>query len=158
MDKSHYLGSDFTTDAIAILDQLEPRAAARGINLSISLPDLLLWTILRWEPKVGVAALELMGINCWDLQKYLDLFLKTKSNCHSINHPISAVKDWANREAYLMGNNYKGTEHLLLGALSAADAELCCFLSENHLEYEKVKAAVMKALLPGLKGDIHHSS
>ncbi len=136
-----HLGSDFTTNADAILDQLQDRATARGINLSALLPDLLLWTILRWETNVGVAVLQSMGVDCWELQLRLDSFLRERDSRHTVAHSKTEARDWAAREALAMGHEYKGVEHLLLGALSAADTELRSFLSENHLEYEKVKEA-----------------
>jgi ATP-dependent Clp protease ATP-binding subunit ClpC len=146
MDKVRHLGSDFTTNAISIIDQLEERATARSVNLGSLLPDLLLWTILRWEKNIGVAALELLGVNCWELQQRLDSFLKNKCSYHSIPHPITAVRHWATREASLMGSNYKGTEHLLLGALSAADPDLRSILAGHRIEYDNVKRSVMKVL------------
>jgi ATP-dependent Clp protease ATP-binding subunit ClpC len=148
MNKSHHLGSDFTTNALAIIDQLEERATGRSLNLGNFLPELLIWTTLRWEKNVGVAALEVMGVNCWELEQRLDSFLKSKASYHSVPNPIPVVRDWARHEALLMGSNYKGTEHLLLGAISAAGPELRSLLTEQQVEYEKVRRAIVHILDP----------
>jgi ATP-dependent Clp protease ATP-binding subunit ClpA len=146
MDKPQHLGSDFTTDALCILDQLQDRAADRSLNLNRFVPELLFWTVLRWERKVAIAALELMGINRWQLEENLDGFLKTHDSWHSIPHPLESVRHWAEQQAALMNSNYKGTEHLLLAAMSAACPEFHSFLAEQGVKYEGVKQAVLRIL------------
>jgi ATP-dependent Clp protease ATP-binding subunit ClpA len=146
MDKCEHLGSDFTADALRVLDQLQDRAADRGLNLNRFVPELLSWTVLRWEKKVAIAALELMGINRWKLEEDLDGFLETHDSWHSIPHPLESVRDWARQQAALMGTDWKGTEHLLLGAISAACPEFRSFLAEHGVEYEAVKQAILRIL------------
>jgi len=148
MDKLQHLGSDFTTNALFVIDQLQERATARGVNLGSVLPELVLWTILRWEKNVGVAAFELIGVNCWELEKGLDSFLRNKRPFDSVAHPITVVRDWARREASLMSSKYHGIEHLLLGAISAAGPELRSLLAEHQIEYDAVKSAILKVLEP----------
>jgi hypothetical protein len=137
---------NFTTGAIAIIRQLRERAAARDISLSKMLPEILLWTILRWERTIAIVALEDIGINCWNFQMRLDELIRTKDPHESVAHPVMIACDWAAHEALLMGCDYKGSEHLLLGAVSAADLGLRTFLTQYELTYETVKEKVVSIL------------
>src|SRR6516164_7326124 len=120
MDKMQHLGSDFTSAALCILDQLEDRAAERSMNLNAYLPELLFWTVLRWERKVAIVALEHMGINRWKLEKNLDHFLRTHHSTGSVPCPLETVRRWAAQQATFLGTNWKGSEHLLLAAIAFA--------------------------------------
>ena len=54
----------FTTSAIHSIEQLCPRAADRSMTAEVTEQTALmlaLWSILRWEWKVGLVALERMG-------------------------------------------------------------------------------------------------
>lgn len=139
---------DFTTDATFIIEQLRQRAAARSLNLGALLPELLIWTILRWERKVAVTALELIGVNCWKLQKRLDSLLRSKRSPRTVSRPETTVRGWGRRQALLMGSGYVGDEHLMLGALSAAEQDFVAFLAEHLVDYETVKRAVIELLEP----------
>src|SRR5688572_6421021 len=55
----------FTDSAINIIAQLGPRAIERGISTEINDQTILmlaLWTVLRWERKLGLVALERLGV------------------------------------------------------------------------------------------------
>ena len=65
----------FTTSAIHIVEQLWLRAADRSITTEVTeqtVPMLALWSILRWERKVGLVALERMGVEVDALARDVD--------------------------------------------------------------------------------------
>lgn len=133
---------ELTTDAAAILDQLEARACARSANLPDSLPEMLIWTLLRWEKKVAVTALESLGIDCYDLQKTIDEILRNRELATPINHPAAAARLWVQKEADLLRASYIGTEHVLLAALSHAGPRLRAALASFGIDYGSAKRAI----------------
>jgi hypothetical protein len=148
MDKTQHLGSDFTTDALCIIDQLQERAAARSLSLNAYLPKLLLWTILQWEKKVAIAALEQMGVNRWKLAQDLDHFLRIHHSTDSVTYPLETVRQWASQQATFLGTDWKGTEHLLLAAIAFAGPKFRSFLATEGIDYEPAKKAILTILAP----------
>jgi ATP-dependent Clp protease ATP-binding subunit ClpA len=146
MDKLQHLGSDFTTGALCIIEQLEDRAAERSLNLNAYLPEMLFWTVLRWERKVAIVALEQIGINRWKLEESVDDFLRTHRSTESVPHPLEAVKRWAAQQATFLGTNWKGSEHLLLAAIAFSGPPFRSFLTSQGVEYESVKQSVLQVL------------
>ena len=70
MENAKLSARNFTQSAIHIIEQLCPRAADRRISREITEQTvnlLALLAILRWERKVGVVALERMGV---DIDKF----------------------------------------------------------------------------------------
>src|SRR5688500_12254915 len=65
----------FTTSAVHIVEQLWPRAADRSMSTEVTeqtAPMLALWSVLRWERKVGLVALERAGVQVDALARDVD--------------------------------------------------------------------------------------
>ena len=68
----------FTTSAVHIVEQLYARAADRRMSSEVSEQTVNLLAhlaILRWERKVGLAALERMGVDIDSLARAVDMAL-----------------------------------------------------------------------------------
>src|SRR5262245_42365426 len=85
----------FTSSAIHIVEQLWPRAAARGISSEVnehSLRMLRLWSLRRWERKVGLVALERLGADLAALAREVDQAL-SEACAEARQHP-GTVEDF----------------------------------------------------------------
>jgi len=71
-----------TDDVHHIVNQIGGRAAGRGfVQTSFSDVVLLtLWSLLRWEHKLGIVALERLRVNLVDLSQDVDSRLKSRRN------------------------------------------------------------------------------
>src|SRR5262245_11120607 len=72
-------GRHFTTSAIHIVEQLEARAADRSMSTQViphTILMLALWSLLRGERKLGLAALERRGVETDSLARDVDRLLK----------------------------------------------------------------------------------
>jgi ATP-dependent Clp protease ATP-binding subunit ClpA len=116
--------------------------------LGAYLPEILIWTILRWERKVAIAALEALNIDCVELEAGLDSVIRKKDGIGSrtYSEPVSVAKAWGRRESRLLGMNYVGTEHLLLAAIAEADNDFLSFLKKNGIDYAMVKSRRLEIL------------
>src|SRR6478735_2246853 len=75
MENAKLAARNFTQSAIHIIEQLCPRAADRRMSSEATeqtMNMLTLLAILRWERKVGVVALERMGIDLDSLARAVD--------------------------------------------------------------------------------------
>jgi hypothetical protein len=160
----------FTTSAIHIVEQLWPRAADRSITTEVTeqtVPMLALWSILRWERKVGLLALERMGVAvdalAGDMDRALDVacaeirrqagpleFQTLSSGQRAIvmdfNTSLEPLLTAAEHEALGLGHNWVGSEHLLLAILRLADLRLREVLERHRVVYDGVRQVVQKLL------------
>jgi hypothetical protein len=170
MQNQELFARHFTTSAIHIVEQLWPRAADRSITTEVTeqtVPMLALWSILRWERKVGLVALERMGVEVDALAR--DVGLALDEACADIRRqagppklqslasgqrgmvvdfqaPLAPLLAAAEHEALRLGHNWVGTEHLLLAILQLADPRLCEVLGRHRVELDGVRQAVRKLL------------
>jgi ATP-dependent Clp protease ATP-binding subunit ClpA len=160
-----------TDSAQCILEQIPGRASDRGLHLPdrSSIVTLALWSLLLWERKVGLVALEHMGGDRFDLARAVDRLLVEKAREHPVaydSHSQQAVlvktgepyKGWdfhalleplleqAEHEALEMGHNYVGSEHLLLAIVHLADSALSAVLRERSLDHGRVRQAIQYVL------------
>jgi len=160
----------FTTSAVHILEQLGPRAADRRMSAEVteqSINMLALLALLRWERKVGLAALERMNVNVDSLARRVDQTLSTL--CHDIRRqagppqyqtlpsgqralvvdfdtPLEPLLASAEAEALWMDHTYIGTEHLLLGVIRRSCPRLREVLQEHGITYVRVKGIIIEVL------------
>ncbi len=161
---------NFTQCAIYIVEQLWPRAADRGISSEVTeqtVPTLALWSILRWEQKVGLVALERMGVKVDTLAR--DVGRALDAACGEIRRqngppqlqtlpsgergivldfraPLAPLLDAAEREARGLGHSWVGSEHLLLAAVRNAGPPLREVLDQHRVRYGAVRQAVLDVL------------
>jgi len=162
----------FTTSAIYIVDQIWHRAADRSMG-SAELTEqtttmLLLWSLLRWERKVGLVAHEHSGVELDSLARDLDALLREASSdagkqladlrqytilatgkraeIIDFRTPLEPVLAQAEHEALALGHNYVGTEHLLLAMINRACPRLLYLLAKHSVSYDRIRQSVLEAL------------
>ncbi len=156
----------FTTSAIHIIEQLVPRAADRGMTTEYTeqtAPALGLWAILRWERKVGLTALEALGVDVDALARDVDRALdeagreSAPPTLHTLpsgekvlamdfRRPVAPLLTAAEEEARGLGHSWVGSEHLVLAIVRVADARLRKVLAKHRLGYDRVRQAVLGLL------------
>jgi ATP-dependent Clp protease ATP-binding subunit ClpA len=156
----------FTETAERIIRQITERACARDFLVwnEGSLPLLAFWTLIRWERKFAVAALERMGIDLSSVANDLDIMFDKRRDAHAAealnrrlvyaaaNEPMPLA--WepyfkpflkaASAEA--AEHHWVGTEHLLLAVIATADAELTAILHRYGISREDVRKAIVDLL------------
>jgi ATP-dependent Clp protease ATP-binding subunit ClpA len=170
MQNESLLARNFTRSAIHIVEQLCPRATDRRMTSEATeetVNMLALLAILRWERKVGVAALERMGVNIDLLAKGVDQVLSEM--CAKIRHkegppeyqtlpsgkralvvdfdtPLEPLLSTAESEALGMDHEYVGTEHILLATVRRACPKLREVLHYHGITYVRLKAPIIEVL------------
>ncbi len=160
----------FTSSAIHIVEQLWQRAADRSMSTAATeqtVPMLALWSILRWERKVGLVALERMGVEVDVVARDVDHALRAASTKFRrqmgppklqtlpsgqrgivVDHdaPLAPLLASAEHEALGLNHSYVGTEHLLLAIVQLADTRLREVLDRHRIVYDRVREAVVEVL------------
>lgn len=168
MKKQDLSARHFTTSAIHIVEQLLPRAADRSMEVTEQTVTMLaLWSLLRWERKVGLVALERMGGEIDALAREVDRALSEAcAEIHQrtgppklqvlpsgqraivvdFNTPLEPLLAAAEHEAIALGHNWVGTEHLLLAAVRLACPRLREVLDRHRVGHDEVRQAVVEIL------------
>jgi ATP-dependent Clp protease ATP-binding subunit ClpA len=170
MENARLTARRFTASAIHIIEQLPPRAADRRMSAQVTEQTanlLTLWAILRWERKVGLVALEHMGVDVDSLSKAVDRILSAA--CAEIRQhagppeyqtlpsgqravvidfdtPLEPLLTTAEAEALGMDHEYVGTEHLLLATIRRACPRLREALQDHGITYVRLKAPIIEVL------------
>ena len=162
-----------TDSAQHILAQIPSWAHDRGLIAvgSECIAMLALWSLLLWEHKVGLVAVEQSGVDRFDLVRGLDRLLVEKSSENPVAYDKegkafvfvktqSAYDGWdfddllepllrrAEHEAKELGHEYVGSEHLVLAILQVADPVFNALLKHHGVSYEQVKDSVVSLLVP----------
>jgi ATP-dependent Clp protease ATP-binding subunit ClpA len=175
----------FTTSAISIIGQMWSRAADRSEECYMNeeaMTLLALWSLLRWERKVGLVALEELGVDTDGLAKEVNKALRT--TCDEVrrsrgqprtrrlpcgghvvetlpdeywNTPLAVLLAAAEHEALAVGHNYVGSEHVLLGIIQQASPRLRQILEAQAITHDRAKTKIHDLLSgschgPGLCG------
>jgi ATP-dependent Clp protease ATP-binding subunit ClpA len=159
-----------TVSARHVIDVALLRAVDRGILRYIdqeTFPTLVVWSILRWERKVGLEALARLGTDLDLMAGDVDELLKAQRESLRIEAAkpsggtpcvqatgrtidTSALFDPLLRAAYaeatLLGHAYVGTEHLLLAAIALADRRLSDLLIRHRVNLIDVRNQVTDLL------------
>src|SRR5262249_12847121 len=147
-----------TDSAQRILKQIPSRASDRGLHVvdGVSIVMLALWSVLLWERKVGLIALERSGADRFDLVRGLERLLEEKAAEHPVAYDtqrgvlvlvktgllydgsdFEALLDpllrQAEHEANELGHNYVGSEHLVLAIVHRADPTLTALLQQHGI-------------------------
>jgi ATP-dependent Clp protease ATP-binding subunit ClpA len=160
----------FTTSAIHIVEQLSPRAADRSMSTEFTeqtVPMLALWSLLRWERKVGLVALERLGVEVDTLAREVDRALTAacaeirrqvgppkfqvlpsgqRAIVVDFNTPLEPLLAAAEHEALGLGNNWVGSEHLLLAVIRFAGLRLRELLERQGVAYDSLRQSVLEVL------------
>jgi ATP-dependent Clp protease ATP-binding subunit ClpA len=170
MLKQNLAARHFTTVAIDIVEQMWPRAAARGMSSEVNektVALLALWSLLRWERNVGLTALAQMGVELDGLAKEVDQVLSDEcgeSRRHAgtpkfqvlpsgakaimvdFNTPLEGLLTAAEHEAIALRHTYVGSEHLLLAIIQRACPRLRAVLQARGVTFDRVKEIVLLLL------------
>jgi ATP-dependent Clp protease ATP-binding subunit ClpA len=97
--------------------------------------------MLRWERKVGVAALEECGIDLAQLERDTETELNalpkgTRRDGVDLVH-LKAVTKLAVEEAALLGHKYVGSEHLVLGLCRYGNPALQRVFNRHELSHAR---------------------
>ncbi len=132
---------------------------------------LALLSVVLWERKVGLVALERSGADRFDLVRGLDRLLEEKASEHPVAYDkqrgvlvlvttdrpydgwdfealLEPLLRQAEHEANELGHNYVGSEHLVLAIMHLADPALRTLLQQHGVSHKQVKEAVISLLHP----------
>jgi len=158
----------FTDAAQHIVKQIPERASDRGLITvdDTSVVPLVLWTLIRWERKVALGALEMMGVDLDSLAHQLDSLLARLAEdkrvvakdgvaayaatgeyvVFDVSTPLEPLLSQAESEASKLQHDYVGSEHLLLAIITRADSELSSVLKHHQMDYDCTKDAILELL------------
>ena len=169
MWREHLFARRCTDNLVTILMAIPGRMTARSHPYADedTMVMFALWSLLRWERKLGLAALETMGADVPALTSDLDALLRQKNMENPVAKgpeglvfaktglPVPVVDeqalleplvDQAERESRAMGDKWVGSEHLLLAIIEVADIELSTLLLKHSVTGEKAQEAIAKLL------------
>jgi hypothetical protein len=152
-----------TSTAIELVELLPSHATELELTPTALTEDavtcLLLRALLQHERKVGLVALENMGIDrsllaqqLADILTNLDGRQQTTSGKFSTVLPsdipplLKRLLQQAEQEAVAMGHNYIGSEHLLLAIIRLGSPALVDLLKRHSITYDGAKVAIVNLL------------
>jgi ATP-dependent Clp protease ATP-binding subunit ClpA len=160
----------FTDAAQRVIEHIVDRAFDRGM-ISGELTEatggmLALLSMLRWERKLGRAALEQIGVTLDTLAREVDSGIdeegrearRPEGPCFETlpsggrallvdtQTPLRTLLDQAEHEALNLGHNWVGTEHLLLAVIHHACPRLQVTLRRHAITHDAVRQAVLNLL------------
>lgn len=170
MQNAKLTARGFTASAIHIIEQLGARAADRRMSGEVveeTMNMLVLRSMLLWERKVGLVAIEKMGVDPGALSNAVDAALTATCNevrAHKgpqqfqtlpsgqkavvvdFDTPLEPLLAAAEAEALWMDHTYIGTEHLLLGTIRRACPKLREVFQHHGITYVKAKGTIIEVL------------
>jgi hypothetical protein len=163
-------GRHFTDSAKRAVCHIAERALDRGMHAGELTPAtagmLAVLSILRWERKVGLVALERMGVDRDGLARELDEVIAAEGRVSrdpggprlttlpsgqralvvDTDAPVRGLLDEAEHEALGLDHNWVGTEHLLLAAIRLACPRFRELLDRHAIGHERTRQAVLGVL------------
>jgi ATP-dependent Clp protease ATP-binding subunit ClpA len=128
----------FTRDASLVLAHSVQRASSRGM-LGVIPPSIVLWSIIRWEKKLGISILESCGANSRFLEEEIEADLTRQPSHGQLVmdfDEVSKIALAAYSESRKLGYKYVGTEHLIWALLLADDGFLRSLFEKHALTRE----------------------
>ena len=143
----------FTPRAQKVVSILSQQEARRLFSEELTLEHIFLG-LLRETDGAGVRALLSLGLDIDDLKREVEFTLKSRSSNTltlggiPISKRVKSVLDISRDEARLIGHNYVGTEHLLLGVISEENPQaIVPFIVENRgIDIHQIRQAVIKTV------------
>jgi len=143
----------FTPRAQKVITILSQQEARRLFNDQV-LPEHLFLGILREMDGAGIRAMAYLGLDIDDIKRELEMILRSKSsNTLTLGSiPISVrfknVVELSKQESRIIGHNYVGTEHLLLGLLAEEDPDalIPIIFSNRNIDINFMRQAVIKTV------------
>lgn len=177
MDRDRRIRRNFTDSAHRIFSHVAERARDRGMFAGefteATAGMLALLSILRWERKVALAALERLGSDLDRLARELDEVIEVEGQATrdlagrkfedypfgqralvlDTDSPRQPLLDGAVQEARGLGHDYVGAEHLLLASVRLACPRFRELLDRYGVFYYRVRDAVLDVLRPSFRGE-----
>jgi ATP-dependent Clp protease ATP-binding subunit ClpA len=144
--EDEYLSDNhFADDARAIINGVLTRSAARALFGEIP-SVLLLWSLLRWERKLGIAILEKCGV----VRSHLEADVDDVLNKHELPIPVTTVDFQKIAELVISARDvsrsrraeYVGSEHLLLALITSHEVTLQELLRKHGITYDTAVGAL----------------
>lgn len=143
----------FTPRAQKVVSILSQQEARRLFSEELT-PEHIFLGLLRETDGAGVRALLSLGLDIDDLKREVEFTLKSRSSNTltlggiPISKRVKSVLDISRDEARLIGHNYVGTEHLLLGVISEENPQaIVPFIVENRgIDIHQIRQAVIKTV------------
>ena len=128
-----------------VIADCKRRAIQRGVLGTIPCA-MLIWSILRMDDLMGEWLMERCGVNIDSLARSIESILIPDNRSEPglvldlLN--ISKALESARKEALVLGNQWVGTEHLLLALSNWPESELPSILRAHGLEYNRLSEVV----------------
>ncbi len=135
----------FADDAVRVLGDTIDRARDRGLTGDIP-ESLVFWSLLNWEKKMGLAALEHAGADCEllrrDVGKELDGLKPDRSTEDLDFRAVCELASSARDVSQACGDQHVGSEHLVLALCQCEDSIVQLVLARHGLTYDAVASSV----------------
>jgi len=172
MRREDLTGRHFTDSAQLVIQHIARRALDRGMltgELNEATAGMLaVLSILRWERKVALAALERLSVDLDRLAREVDAciwveglssrragdpqfeILPSGKRCIVVDtdRPCRQLLDQAEHQALGLEHTWVGTEHLLLAAVQFACPRFRELLDRNDVSNDRIRQAVLDVLRP----------
>jgi ATP-dependent Clp protease ATP-binding subunit ClpC len=107
--------------------------------------------LVRTDPGVGVTILKIMGINLIEFvqtrrPQINSLEHPPEINTNLFNEDVYQVLEKARQEARVLGHDYIGTEHLVLGLLAHHNNHTALWLTAHGITLESVRKSLKDLL------------
>jgi ATP-dependent Clp protease ATP-binding subunit ClpC len=139
----------FTPRAQKVISILSQQEARRLFSEELT-PEHIFLGLLRETDGAGVRSLVALGLDIDDLRREVEFTLKNRSSNTltlggiPICKRVKKVIESSRHEARLIGHNYVGTEHLLLGIMAEDNPQaIVPFIIENRsIDIQQLRNAV----------------
>jgi len=139
----------FTDDAAYVVRDSVQRAFSRALAGLVP-QAMVLWSILNWERKLALAALDYCGVDEDALRQAIlnelaELKVDTYDEDIDFRH-ISDTSVSAGNISRTRGEDYVGTEHLLLALCRSSDAIVQRVFEKFGITYQRIEVALRELL------------
>ncbi len=143
----------FTPRAQKVITILAQQEARRLFNDQV-LPEHLFLGILRESDSAGIRALVYLGLDLDDIKREIEMILRSKStNTLTLGGipPSGRFKniiELCKQESKIIGHNYIGTEHILLGLIAEEDPDalIPIIFANRNIDIHFMRQAVIKTV------------
>src|SRR5262245_34571128 len=143
LSKAWFQKNRFTQEACRVFQHSFQRSCRLGRSGTFS-PELLLWSMLRWDGLFGVTILSSCGVKQWRFEKSVRERLKKESVAVRDMGTTMAIAKSAKFEAIALNQQYVGTEHIMLALLGQNNESLAGLFTAYDLSYDRYKAKLIE--------------
>ncbi len=142
----------FADSAIMMLEHSIHRGLDRGLIGKLPVA-LVVWSMLRWEQKLGVTMLKQTLSNFGAFESDVEALLHVDELLPMLYVAnIDKVACAAKRESERLGHQHVGTEHLILAVLSVGDDEIQELMSRHNVTRDDLERALREIISSSQEG------